>query len=229
MKEKLLDAKISTEVKEILTTLKKPVELIVYLAEESSDKAADLPGAQEETITLLAEIAELSPLLSVTEKNISESSEAAPLGIDLGPTILFREEGSDRTNIRYIGIPSGYEFSTLLNGILMVGGADESHSQKILSELSQIKHPTTLKTFVTPTCPYCPQAVLSAFKMALHNPLITAEGIEATEYPVLSGKYKISSVPDTAIEVGESSKRVIGAQPDRIFVEAIQSLQGVSA
>jgi hypothetical protein len=60
------------------------------------------------------------------------------------------------------------------------------------------------------------------------NENIVAEGVEANEFPVLSQTYRISSVPDTII--GASNQhRVLGAQPKKQFVEAIQAAVGVPA
>jgi hypothetical protein len=78
-----------------------------------------------------------------------------------------------------------------------------------------------LQTIVTPTRPNCPRAVLTAFELALSNDRIVAEGVEATEFPVLSRTYRIASVPDTII--------VLGAQPKRQFVEAIRAAVAVTA
>ena len=74
-----------------------------------------------------------------------------------------------------------------------------------------------LRTFVTPTCPYCPKAVITAFRFALANPRITAEGIEANEFPELSSRYHIHGVPDTIVNHGK--ERILGAQPLRVRVK----------
>lgn len=70
-----------------------------------------------------------------------------------------------------------------------------------------------------PPAPYWPQAVLASYKLAYHNPLVVAEGVEANEFPQLSRRYNISGVPDTIIS-GATQQRVLDGQPDRAFVEA---------
>jgi len=63
--------------------------------------------------------------------------------------------------------------------------------------------------------------------LAYHHPQIRAEGIEANEFPALSQRHRISGVPDTIIS-GTTTERVLGAQPERAFVEATLKAAGVA-
>jgi hypothetical protein len=48
----------------------------------------------------------------------------------------------------------------------------------------------------------------------MENPgMVLAEGVEATEFPELSNRYGISSVPDTVIN--DDAGRVVGAVPEQ--------------
>ena len=55
--------------------------------------------------------------------------------------------------------------------------------------------------------------------MAMENPLIVAEVVEANEFPALSERYRVTSVPKTVIN---DRVELIGAQPERKVLEAIQ-------
>ena len=219
----LLTDDIKNQIQPLLDGLTYDVELKVYTGGSLVIPGADATGRQRETLGLLREVAELSHKLIVTETPIAGDDDAKAAGITRAPTIVFRRKGETRTNIRYLGLPSGYEFSTLLEAIRMVGS--ETQLDDAVGELSE---PVLLQTFVTPTCPYCPRAVLTAFELALGNDKVIAEGVEATEFPVLSQTYRISSVPDTIID-GKASNRVLGAQPKPQFVEAIRSAVAVAA
>jgi glutaredoxin len=74
--------------------------------------------------------------------------------------------------------------------------------------------------FVTPTCPYCPQAVVLAHRMALESPMVQAEMVEAMEFPELSDRYGVSGVPHTTINAGAGN--VIGAAPENHLLQEIQ-------
>lgn len=220
-----INPEMQKEISAALEGLQQPVELVLYTAPNLVLPGQDEPGMQNETRQLLSEVVALNPLLSLVEKPLHEG---ANIGLSHAPTLLLREQGSQRHNIRFIGLPSGYEFATLLHTLLMLGTGQSELGEKSQSQVAQINTTVRMQAFVTPTCPYCPQAVLSAYKMAFHNPHIIAEGIEASEFPKLSQQFRISGVPDTIIS-GKEVKRVLGGQPDRVFVQAALEAAGVSA
>jgi glutaredoxin-like protein len=130
---------------------------------------------------------------------------------------------------RFLGLPAGYEFSTLIEALLMLGTGETKLGEKSQADLQKVASPVRMQAFVTPTCPYCPQAVLATYRLAYHNPHIIAEGVDASEFPTLSRRYNISGVPDTIIS-GVTQQRVLGGQPDRVFLEAaIRASSGVVA
>ncbi len=47
----------------------------------------------------------------------------------------------------------------------------EELAPAIREKLRALKEPLALQVFVTPTCPYCPNAVVTAFKFAMESPL----------------------------------------------------------
>ncbi|MBO1438651.1 thioredoxin family protein [Meiothermus sp. CFH 77666] len=223
-----LDEKIQGQVREMLAPIQNPVELVVF-----TTSGIELPGQevglQDETLGLLKEVVALNPNLSLEQRSLHADPEAQALGLNYAPTILLREKGSNRSNIRFLGLPAGYEFSTLIEALLMLGTGDSKLGEKSQADLQKVTAPVRMQAFVTPTCPYCPQAVLATFKMAYHNPNVIAEGVEANEFPTLSRRYNISGVPDTIIS-GNTQQRILGGQPDRVFVEAaIKASSGVVA
>ena len=60
--------------------------------------------------------------------------------------------------------------------------------------------------------------------MALANPNITAFGVEATEFPDLARKYRVTGVPKTVVN---DEVEVLGGLPQDMFVE--QTLAGFPA
>ena len=223
-----LDENIQGQVREALSGLQNDVQMIVYKGGQVVVPGQEAAGEQEATIQLLKEVAELNEHVEVVERNIAGDEEAQALGITRAPTTLFRRKGTTRSNMRFAGIPSGYEFTTLLETLLMLG-ADDVELTPTLESVQAIEDSISLQTFVTPTCPYCPRAVLTAFRFALVNDRIVAEGIEANEFPTLSQQNRISGVPDTIV-TGANATRVLGAQPEHAFAEALMQVsQGATA
>lgn len=170
-----------------------------------------------ETRQILEELAELSDKIKLNVYNfVTDKEIAEKYGIDKIPATVI--EGKQDYGIRYYGIPSGYEFSSLIEDIVDVSKGDSGLAPESRELLKQIDKPLRLQVFVTPTCPYCPRAVRLAHKMAMENPNIVADMVEATEFPHLSMRYNVRGVPRTM--VGEEHA-IEGALPEKQFIENI--------
>ncbi|MEZ4633291.1 MAG: thioredoxin family protein [Deinococcales bacterium] len=218
-----LDAQISQKLREDFEGLEQPVELLVLTGSHLVLPGKDATGHQRETLALLKEICDLSDKLSLSEMPLASLPEAREAGITLAPTTVLRAKGSESLNIRFSGIPSGYEFQTLIATIMMIGTGESGLSEESKTLIAQVQDRVMIESFVTPTCPHCPRAVITAFRLAFHNSNIMASGIEASEFPVISQKYRISGVPDTILSAKQSS-RVLGGQPEGAFVSALLKL-----
>jgi alkyl hydroperoxide reductase subunit AhpF len=53
--------------------------------------------------------------------------------------------------VRYAGIPSGHEFSSLIQDLILVSGRDSGLSEQTREYLAGLKEPVHLQVFVTPT------------------------------------------------------------------------------
>jgi glutaredoxin-like protein len=103
-----------------------------------------------ETNSLLKEIAELSDKISVETYNFVTNAEmTAKYKIDKIPATVIM--GGEDKGIRFYGIPSGYEFVTMLDTVKMVSAGDSGLSPKTREFLAQLKKPVHLQVFITPT------------------------------------------------------------------------------
>ena len=133
-------------------------------------------------------------------------------------TVIQAEKDS---GIRFYGIPSGYEFTSLLEDIIDVSKGDSGLSEASKALVKEIKQPVHLQVFVTPTCPHCPPAVRLAHKLALENEFVTADMVEATEFPHLAVKYNVRGVPRTMLD---DDTAIEGSLPEPAFIKKIISL-----
>jgi len=112
-------------VRERLGNLVRDVEMVLFT--DTSTIVA--PGKEpcmycKETQQLLEEIAPLSDKVHLTVYDLSTpegQEKAKEMRVEAAPTIILREKGSDAVNVRYRGIPAGYEFASLLEDIEMIG------------------------------------------------------------------------------------------------------------
>jgi alkyl hydroperoxide reductase subunit AhpF len=103
-----------------------------------------------ETRALLEEVASLSDHVELEVYNFQTDREQRDaFGVDKIPATVIM---SDRDHgIRYYGIPSGYEFATLLDTMLLVSKGDSGLSADTRHRLAAIRKPLHLEVFVTPT------------------------------------------------------------------------------
>ncbi|MCD4706886.1 MAG: thioredoxin family protein [Candidatus Sabulitectum sp.] len=165
------------------------------------------PG-KSETETILNELNELSTKLTLIVVESKKESAMLP-SVSIGSTgrILFR------------GTPSGYEFSSLLTGIIDSGRTEKTLSDETMAFLNNLQEDIHIRVFVTPTCPHCPPSVVLAHRMAAYSDRVIAEAIEANEFPDLSRKYQVQGVPRTVINETYS---VEGSQPESYLVEGLK-------
>jgi len=207
----MLDDKIKQEVSKILEKMVKPVSLKLFTQGMEC-------GNCKETHELLNDLVTTTDKLKLEvlefEKN---ESEAKKFGVEELPTIVVMDEKD--YGIRFTGIPAGYEFSSLLSSFLMVSTGIAKLTAETKTFLDNLAKPINLKVFVTPTCPYCPQAVILAHAMAFYSDKVTAEMIEVSEFPHLAVKYSVQGVPRTVVNEKWFQE---GAGPEQMLIDKIK-------
>jgi len=170
---------------------------------------------------IIDELPPLSDHITVEEVNlILDRERAEQYGIDRAPAIAIEVEddaGRRDSHIRFLGLPSGYEFIALVRAVMLAGGAEPTLSAESHERIQAINTPLTVRVFSTPTCPHCPRAIMLAHEIAWANPNVTAFGIETTEYPDLARQYRVTGVPKTVVNDVE----ILGAVPEEDFVDQV--------
>jgi glutaredoxin-like protein len=152
----------------------------------------------KETRLLLEEVAALSDKIELQVLDIKADAEkAARFGIDKVPGIVLM--GMNDPGIRIYGIPSGYEYSTLIEDIVDISRGTTQLSEKTKEALKAVDQNLRIQVFITPTCVYCSSVVRLAHQFALESPFIRAEMIESTEFQDLSNRYSVYGVPKTIV------------------------------
>ena len=204
-----LDEGLRHQLQNEFRTLSQPVKLVVFTDERACDYC-------RETRQLAEEITSLSDKLSAETYDLRrDADQVGEFRIDKAPAIVVIN-GKDY-GIRYFGIPSGYEFGSLIEDILDVSRGDSGLKPETKAALTKITEPVHFQVFVTPTCPYCPGAVRLAHRMAMENDLIRADMVEASEFPQLSNRYNVMAVPRTVINDDHYFE---GALPEAAFLAA---------
>ncbi|MFN3414431.1 MAG: protein disulfide oxidoreductase [Thermoanaerobaculum sp.] len=211
----LLSEKDAKKVQEILNTLPATVDVHFFTQELECQFC-------RETGELLRELAALSPKLKLVEHDFLLDKEAASaFAVEMVPAIVPVGPAGD-LGLRFYGIPAGYEFASLLEGLKLAAGADPELAPDTKDFLSQLTQELELEVYVTPTCPYCPGMVVNAFRLAAASPKVKAAMVEATEFPHLAIRYQVRGVPRTVINRGQAF--IEGLVPESHLVETLRNL-----
>jgi len=147
----LLDEKIQTQIKDRFAALTAPVKLVMFTQGEGGALECEMCA---ETRQLLEEVTALSDNLSLEVCDfVGDATRAEQYGIDKIPAIvILRDEATPKDyGIRLYGVPSGYEFSTLIEDIVMVSQGEHGLNPRTLEALTRITQPVHIQVYVTPT------------------------------------------------------------------------------
>ncbi|MCS6952598.1 MAG: hypothetical protein RMK57_14105 [Bryobacterales bacterium] len=129
-----------------------PVKLVVYTQRQSPIWVPGMPTCEfcEQTEQLVREVAELSDKLAVEVYDfVKDEAGARAQGIDKIPAIALI--GARDYGIRFYGIPSGYEFGTLVEAILDVSRGATDLSPDVKQQLAKLNRDVHIQVFATPT------------------------------------------------------------------------------
>jgi glutaredoxin-like protein len=140
------DAELLT--KEFASQMDRPVKLIMFTQETECMYCT-------ETRQIAEEVAALSDKVTAQVLDlVADKATAENYAIDKIPAIAVVrvEEGGERDyGIRFFGIPSGYEFTTLIETIWDVSKGATSLKPKTRQALAKVAKPVHIQVFITPT------------------------------------------------------------------------------
>jgi glutaredoxin-like protein len=149
MSTKLLRDDIVKQIKEVFDSqLNNDVEIIFFGSKDDCEHCDD-------TRQLVEEVSEISDKLHLSSYDLQDHAELAQqYHVTMAPGLVLAARNQDQIvdyGIRYAGIPSGYEFSSLIQDLVLVSSRDSGLSQETRTALAELKHPVHLHVFVTPT------------------------------------------------------------------------------
>ena len=136
-------------------------------------------------------VREMEPL---SEKVRYEIQGAGAEGVTC-PSLRICDSQGNYLGAEFHGVPGGHEFNSFIIALYNGAGPGQSMGEDIRQRIQKITGKTNLKIAVSLSCTMCPDVVMAAQKIALENPLVTAEMFDLVHYPDLKEKYQIMSVP----------------------------------
>ncbi|MEO8314083.1 MAG: alkyl hydroperoxide reductase subunit F [Pseudomonadota bacterium] len=187
----MLDPEMKTQLGAYLERLVTPVEITAYV--DDSTDSRDMLG-------LLADIASLTPRVTVTESREGERSMQKTLpsneGIALRRTPSFALAGpGEPARVTFAGIPLGHEFTSLILALLQVGGYPPKVEQAVIDQIRALDGDFEFQTYVSLTCQNCPDVVQALNLMSVLNPRVRHTMIDGALFEQEVATHNIRSVP----------------------------------
>jgi len=147
---------------------------------------------------------------------VTNADKAKEFKVEKIPALVIM--GKKDYGVRIYGVPYGYELQTLINAVVNVSRGTTDLSDKTKTILADVKSPVHIQVFVTLTCPHCPVAASIAHKLAIESDMISADVIDAGEFPTLAQKYAVIGVPKIIIN---EKVEFVGAFNEDLFAEHV--------
>ena len=166
----------------------------------------------------------LNNVASCSEKLSCLLTETDNPGLEF--TLL--KEGVE-TGIKFRGIPSGHEFTSLLLAVLNADGKGKNLPDEAISRrIKALQGPVRLQTYVSLTCTNCPDVVQALNIITLLNPQITHEMVDGALYQEEVDALKIQGVPSVyangkLLHVGRGSLGELLQKLEQTFGSAPQT------
>lgn len=171
----MLDDNLKTQLATYLQRVTQRVELVASL---------DDRDASAEMRELLAEIAELNPLISAR----FDGQDARR------PSFSISRTGADM-GVRFAAIPMGHEFTSLVLALLQAGGHPPKLEAEVIEQIRALDGDFAFETYMSLTCHNCPDVVQALNLMAVLNPRIRHVAIDGGLFQDEVDQRQIMAVP----------------------------------
>jgi alkyl hydroperoxide reductase subunit AhpF len=109
-----------------------------------------------QTRQIVDELPVLSDKVTIEEVNlVLDVDRAKAFGVDRVPSLAIvgvDAAGAEHdSRIRFVGTPAGYEFVSLVQAVLLVGGREPNLSVENRQKLAAVTEPITIQVYTTPT------------------------------------------------------------------------------
>ena len=183
----MLDAATKAQLKSYLDRATKPIEIVASL---------DDSKASGELQSLLKDIADSSPLVTVTESRTD----------NLRKPSFSVNRPSENHGPRFAGLPMGHEFTSLILALLQVGGYPPKVEEDVLQQIRALDGDFEFEIYISLSCHSCPDVVQALNLMAVQNPRIRTTMIDGSLFQDEVKARQIMAVPTVFLNGTEFSQ-----------------------
>lgn len=182
----LLDEALQAQLVTLLEKITQPVTIksIIDLEQEKSVEMASFL----KVFTGLCENLTLE-LYDIGEKEMVPELDTTYLPV----TGLYKQGEYGR--VCFHGVPGGKELNSFIVAIYNLIGVGKEVEKRVAKQIMKLDQKQNVKICVSLACHHCPSVVAACQQIAILNPNIEAEMIDAALYPSLVEQYKIERIP----------------------------------
>ncbi len=147
----LLNPSVQKQVRTALAAMTRPIRVAMFTQGDGGALECEMCA---DTRHLVEELAGLSDKVTLEVHDfVAEAALAERYGVDKIPALVLLGDGPEPRDhgIRFYGIPSGYEFGTLLQDFVAVSKGTADLSAGTVRDLQKLTKPVHMQVFVTPT------------------------------------------------------------------------------
>jgi len=183
-------------------------DVVFLLAGDGGEKSKELE-------TLLGQLCGESSRLSLKRCG----GEECPVRFDRRPGFALCGGDGTYSGVKFSGVPGGHEFNSLIFAIFNYAGPGQTLEPALRERILAVQKKVRVEIAVTLSCHFCPEVVIAAQRIAMLNPNIEAEMVDAALFPEIRSRYNIMSVPALIVN-GKAA--LFGGQGMERIVEAIE-------
>lgn len=182
----LLDEALQAQLVTLLEKITQPVTIksIIDLEQEKSVEMA----------SFLKVFTGLCENLTLELYDISEKEMVLELDTTYLPVTGLYKQG-EYGRVCFHGVPGGKELNSFIVAIYNLIGVGKEVEKRVAKQIMKLDQKQNVKVCVSLACHHCPSVVAACQQIAILNPNIEAEMIDAALYPSLVEQYKIERIP----------------------------------
>lgn len=204
------------QLKDLLGDIPEEVNIAYFTSDHNCRTCRD-------TGQYIAEFSDLHQNISLEVFDFeNDKEEVQKYRVERIPAIVILDKDNTDRGVRFYGIPAGYEIHSLISSVKEAAGKKDEITEEQQKRIDNIDKDIHIRVFVTPTCPYCPAAVINGHKLAFKNKNVTCDMVESTSFPDLSQKYGVRGVPKIIIN---ETNELTGSQPIEKFLDIIEGIK----
>ncbi len=202
-----------TQLQRFFAEIPRSIPVVLFSEPGKNDSFSE--GARQ----IIRAIREITDKVSLQEYPLTHEL-AKEWRVTRSPTLILAPEAC---KIRWLGAPVGHDVQTFMEALRIIGRQEPGLGKEAAKVLAKLDSPRAIKVFVSPSCPYCPQAAVNGIRAAVARPdLVSLELIDIQANPDLADQYAAQSVPQTFA----NEKQIgLGAQPEELFVASLAALE----